>query len=70
MAAHVDHRVDRRTAADNFAARQLDAAPTAAGFGLGLPVPVDTRVLEDAVDAGGDVDEGVRVPAACVDVDE
>jgi hypothetical protein len=46
VAADVDHRVERRGAAEHAAARDVDAAAVERGLGLGGEVPVEGRLVE------------------------
>ena len=46
LAAHIDHGVDRRRAADHLAARIIEAAAVEALFGLGLKTPVGARIAD------------------------
>ena len=64
LAAHVDHAVDRRAAAQHAPARIGEAAAVQAGLGGGLEAPVGARVAHQVEVADGDVDPVVVVPAA------
>ena len=44
LAAHIDHGVDRRRAADHLAARIIQAAAVETFLGLGLEAPVGARI--------------------------
>src|SRR5207248_10694799 len=46
LAAHIDHGVDRRRAADHLAAWIVQAAAVQAGLRLGLETPIRTRVAD------------------------
>ena len=56
LAAHVDHAVDRRAAAEHAAARIVERAAVQAGLGLGLEAPVGARVVLGVEVADRDVD--------------
>ena len=60
VAADVDHRVQRRRAAERLAARQVDAAIVEPGLVAGAEVPVVLRA-EERREGGRDVDEVRRV---------
>ena len=64
LAAHVDHAVDGRAAAQHLAARIVQRAPVQAGIGLGLEAPVGARVAHGVEIADGNVDPVVVVAAA------
>ncbi len=64
LAAHVDHAVDRRAAAQHPAARVADRAPVQAGFGLGLEAPVGARVADAIQIPDRNMDPQVVVLAA------
>src|SRR5580704_456965 len=44
LAAHIDHGVDRRRAADHLAARIIQAAAVETFLGLGLEAPIGARI--------------------------
>ena len=67
MAAHVDHAVDRRRAAENLAARIDQATAVEAGLGLGAKAPVGARIVDAVEIADRDVDPCVIVHAAGLD---
>ena len=46
LAAHIDHGVDRRRAADHLAARIIEAAAVEARLRLGLEAPVRARIAD------------------------
>src|SRR5262249_1107416 len=46
LAAHIDHRVDRRRAADRLAARIVQASAVEPLFGFGLEAPIRTRIAD------------------------
>src|ERR1700730_1649081 len=46
LAAHIDHGVDRRRAADHLAARIIEAAAVEAFLWLGLKTPVGARIAD------------------------
>ena len=60
VAADVDHRVDRRGAAERLAARQIDAAVVETRLEPGAEVPVRARAVVGR-EGGRDVDEVRRV---------
>ncbi len=62
LAAHVDHGVDRRAAAEHAAARIVDRAPGEVLVGLGLVAPVGARVGDGVEVADRDVDPEPVVP--------
>ena len=64
LAAHVDHAVDARRAAEHLAARIAQHAAVQPGVGLGLVQPVGARVADAVQIADRDVDPGVVVAAA------
>ena len=64
LAAHVDHAVDRRAAAQHLAARIGEAAAVEARLLRGLEAPVGARVAHQVEVADGDVDPVVVVLAA------
>ena len=64
LAAHVDHAVDRRAAAQHLAARIVQRTSVQAGLGLGLEAPVGARVAHGVEIADRDVDPEVVVAAA------
>src|SRR6266851_5426907 len=64
LAADIDHAVDRRRAAEHFAARPEHTAVGGAGVGLGLVAPVDTGVSEGLAEPQWDMDPAVGVLAA------
>ena len=63
VAADVDHRVERRRAAEHAPARQVDAAVVGARLPAGHVVPV-VLGAEERAERGGDVDEVGRVGRA------
>ncbi len=64
LAAHIDHAVDRRAAAQHLAARIVDGSSAQAGLRLGLEAPVGARVVHAIEIADRDVDPQVIVLAA------
>ena len=64
LAAHVDHRVDRRAAAEHLAARIADAAAVQARIGLRDVAPIGARIADRVEIADRDVDPEVVVLAA------
>ena len=64
LAAHVDHAVDRRAAADHLAARVVQRAPVEARLGLGLEAPVRPRVAHGVEVADRDAEPDPVVLAA------
>ncbi|MDT4851734.1 hypothetical protein FQZ97_859280 [compost metagenome] len=64
LAAHVDHPVDRRAAAEHLAARVLQRAAGQTGYGFGVEAPVGARIADAVEVADGDVDPGVVVRPA------
>ena len=64
MAAHIDHGVDRRRAADHLAAGAFDAAAVHRRLGLGEIHPVVAAALQHPAPAERDMDPRVAVPAA------
>ena len=64
LAAHVDHGVDRRRAADRLAARITEAAAVEAFLRLGLEAPVRARVADGEQIADRDVKPDPIVAAA------
>ncbi len=64
LATHVDHGVDRRTAAQALAARIPDGTPVQTGIGLGEVAPVRARVVDGVEVADRDVDPDVVVGPA------
>ncbi len=64
LAAHVDHRVDRRAAAQHLAARVDDRAPVEALVRLGPVAPVGARVVDAEEVAHGDPDPDPVVASA------
>ena len=64
LAAHVDHAVDRRAAAEHPAARIIEAAAVEARLRGGLEAPVGARIAHQVEIADGDVDPVVVVLAA------
>ena len=67
LAAHVDHAVDARAAAQHLAARIEQVAAVEAGFRLGAVAPVGARVADAVQVADRDVDPVVVVVAAGLD---
>jgi hypothetical protein len=67
LAAHVDHAVDRGTAAQHLAARVDQRASGQSGVGLGAEQPVGARIVDAVEIADGDVDPQVIVLAAGFD---
>ncbi|MNE37513.1 hypothetical protein D3C80_1313670 [compost metagenome] len=63
LAAHVDHPVDRRAAAEHLAARVLQRTAVEAGDFVGVEAPVGTRVADAIEVADGNVNPGVVVRA-------
>ena len=63
LAAHVDHAVDRRAAAEHAPARIVEAAAVEARLRGGLEAPVGARVAHQVEVADGDVDPVVVVLA-------
>ena len=64
LAAHVDHRVDRRRAADHLAARIIEAAAIEAFLRLGLEAPVRARIADREQIADGNMKPNPIVAAA------
>ncbi len=64
LAAHVDHAVDRRTAAEHLAARIADRATVETGLGFGLEAPVGALVADAVQVADRHADPDVVVVAA------
>ena len=64
LAAHRDHGVDRRAAADHLAARVFQAAPVQAGLLLGLEHPVRPRIADGKQVAHRNVEPDPVVAAA------
>ena len=64
LAAHVDHAVDRRAAAQHLAARIIEHATAESRLGLGLEAPVGARIADAVEIADRDVDPGIVVLAA------
>ena len=67
LAAHVDHAVDARAAAQRLAARIQQVAAVQRGFGFGAVAPVGARIADAAQIAHGDVDPRVVVRRARFD---
>jgi len=63
LAAHVDHAVDGRAAAQHLAARVTQGTALQAFLGFGLEAPVGAWVADAEEVADGDVDPGVIVAA-------
>ena len=63
LAAHVDHAVDGRAAAQDLAARIVQRTPVQAGIGLRLEAPIGARVAHGVEVADGNVDPVVVVAA-------
>ena len=64
LAAHIDHAVDRRAAAQNLAARIVERTTVQPGLRLGLHQPIGARVAHAIEIADGNVDPVVAVAAA------
>ena len=64
LAAHVDHGVDRRRAADHLAARIVQRAAVQAGHRFGLEHPVRARIADREQIADRDVEPDPVVAAA------
>ena len=64
LSAHVDHRVDRRAAAQNAAARVVDRAAREVLIGLGAVAPVGARIRYGVQVADRDIDPEPVVLAA------
>ena len=64
MAAHVDHAVDGRRAADDLAARRRQAAAAEGGLRLGAEAPVVERHVHGVGERRGHLDERADVGAA------
>ena len=64
LAAHVDHAVDRRAAAQHLAARVGEGAAVEAGLRLGLEAPVGASVAHAIEIADGNVDPDIVVAPA------
>ena len=64
LAAHVDHGVDRRRAADHLAARIVQRAAVEAGHRFGLEHPVRARIADGEQIADRDVEPDPVVAAA------
>ena len=64
LAAHVDHGVDRRRAADHLAARIIEAAAVEALLRLGLEAPVRARIADGEQIADGNMKPDPVVAAA------
>ena len=67
LAAHVDHAVDRRRAAEDLAARIGDRAAVQSGNRLGLHAPVGARIAHGVEIADRDVEPDPVVLAARLD---
>src|SRR5207302_8099710 len=59
IAATIEHAVDRAGASEGLAARPLQLAAGRSGLGFAEEVPVDLAVIENAQNAGGDMDPDV-----------
>ena len=64
LAAHVDHGVDGRGAADHLAARIVEAAAVEALLRLGLEHPIRARIADGEEIADGDVEPDPIILAA------
>ena len=64
LAAEIQHRVDRRAAAEDLAARVEDRAPVEPRIGLGAVAPVGARIADAVQVADRDVDPDPVVLAA------
>ena len=64
MPTHIDHRVDRRRAADDLAARHVDGPVEKLRLRLGHIVPVDARIEVGTIDAGRDMDHELVIHGA------
>lgn len=64
LAAHIDHAVDRRAAAQKLAARIVERTTVQPGLRLGLHQPIGTRVAHAIEIADGNVDPVVAVTSA------
>ncbi len=64
LAAHVDHAVDRRAAAEHAAARVIEGAAIQPGLGLGLEAPIGARIVLRIEIADRHMDPDVIVAAA------
>ena len=64
VAAHIDHAVDRRRAADHLAARAVKPAAVHMGFWLGLELPVVALHVHRDRQRGRHLDEDAAVAAA------
>ena len=64
LAAHIDHGVDRRRAADHLAARIVQAAPVEPRLRLGLEAPVRARIADREQIADRDMKPDPIVAAA------
>jgi hypothetical protein len=64
LAAHRDHAVDRRAAADDLAARIVEGAAVQPGLRLGLEQPVGTRIAHGVEVAHGNVEPDPAIVAA------
>ena len=64
LAAHIDHAVDGRTAAQHPAARVIYSAAIQPGLGFGFETPVHLRVADAIEITDRDMDPGVGVLAA------
>src|SRR5262249_48433322 len=67
LAAHVDHRVDGRAAAQHLAARISERAAVQSGLGDCLEAPIGSRVADRVEVAARDVDHEPVVLAARFD---
>ena len=67
VAAHVEHAVDRRRAAQHFSARPVQRAPAGAFLGFCKKIPVQHGVAMQLQRAGGDVNERARVGRPSLD---
>src|SRR5205814_2445953 len=61
ITADIQHAVDRAGAPEGLAARPLQLAASRTGLAFAEEVPVDLSIVEDAQNAGGDMDPNVAV---------
>jgi hypothetical protein len=64
LAAHIDHAVDGRAAAEHLAARIAERAPSEARLVLGLEAPIDARIAVRVEIAHRNMDPQIVVLAA------
>ncbi len=64
LPAHRDHRIDRRTAADDLAARIIERPPAQTWFGLGLEHPIGARIAKGKQIADRDMEPDPVILAA------